>query len=134
MNLFLPMSLRLPQTPVEWLAEIMQAMDEACSSLRGTEESRCEPAEEMLYQMAPLLALRARGRPEQGPEAEWVIEAALPNVPEIPDSDESNAPLTGDPHLAFALGYLSTHVALGLIDEDHAAAVLDKLAGTLLGD
>jgi hypothetical protein len=46
-------------------------------------------------------------------------------VLENADPDDPESPLAGDPPLAFALGYLATHLALGLIEEDHAEAVLD---------
>jgi hypothetical protein len=116
---------KLPQKPAEWLAEITRALGEARDSIPETEGSRHPLTEETLYQLAPLLALRARGRPEAGPEAERVTEVALANVLENADPDDPDAPLADDPHLAFALGYLATHLALGLIDEDHAEALLD---------
>jgi hypothetical protein len=115
----------LPQKPAEWLSEITRALGEARDSIPETEDSRHPLTDETLYQLAPLLALRSRGRPEAGPEAERVTEVALANVLENADPDDPDAPLADDPHLAFALGYLATHLALGLIDEDHAEAVLD---------
>lgn len=116
---------KLPRRPAEWLAEITKSLGEARDSIPETEGSRHPLTEETLYQLAPLLALRARGRPEAGPEAERVTEVALANVLENSDPDDPDSPLADDPHLAFALGYLATHLALGLIDEDQAEALLD---------
>jgi len=116
---------KLPRKPAEWLAEITRAWGEARDSIPETEESRHPLTEETLYQLAPLLALRARGRPEEGEEATRVTEVALANVLENADPEDPDAPLAGDAPLAFALGYLATHLALGLIDEDQAEVVLD---------
>ena len=120
-----PMKPQLPRKPAEWLAEITRAMGEARDSIPETESSKHPLTEETLYQLAPLLALRARGRPEQGEEATRVTEVALANVLENADPEDPEAPLAGDPPLAFALGYLATHLALGLIDEDQAETLLD---------
>ena len=116
---------KLPRKPAEWLAEITKSLGEARDSIPETEGSRHPLTEETLYQLAPLLALRARGRPEAGPEAARVTVVALANVLENSDPDDPDSPLADDPHLAFALGYLATHLALGLIDEDQAEALLD---------
>jgi hypothetical protein len=72
--------------------------------------------------LAPLLALRARGRPK----AECVTEVALANVLENAHQDDPDAPLADDPNLAFALDYLTIPLALGVINDDYyAEAVLD---------
>ena len=83
---------KLPRKPAEWLAEITKSLGEARDSIPETEGSRHPLTEETLYQLAPLLALRARGRPEAGPEAERVTEVALANVLENSDPDDPRWP------------------------------------------
>ena len=99
---------RLPQNPVEWIEEIRDAMLDACDT------------EPNLFQLAPLEALKFRGRKTRGAEANRVIETALANY--VANSDQHG--LESRPMLSFVLCYVGAHLALDLLTEQDAEVIL----------
>ena len=73
-----------------------------------------------LFHLAPLVALKFRGRTTRGPEAKRVIETALANY--VANSDQHG--LQSRPMLAFVLCYVGAHLALDLLNEQDADVIL----------
>ena len=73
-----------------------------------------------LFHLAPLICLKFRGRKTRGAEAKRVIETALANY--VVNSDQHG--LKSRPMLAFALCYVGAHLALDLLNEQDADAIL----------
>ncbi len=71
-------------------------------------------------------------KPEvQGPEAERVTKTALANYVVNSDPDGVDHGLKDRPMLAFALCYVAAHLALDLLDERQADAILTYCEGHL---
>ena len=77
-----------------------------------------------LFHLAPLVCLKFRGRKLKGSEADRVIETALANyvVNSSPEGIDHN--LKQRPLMGFVLCYVSAHLALKLLDEQQAEAIL----------
>lgn len=74
-----------------------------------------------LFHLAPLICLKFRGRKTRGPESKRVIETALANYV----ANEDSHGLKSRPMLAFVLCYLGAHLALNLLNEKDAEAILN---------
>src|ERR1700722_12676300 len=110
----------LPKTPAQWLKEIKLAIADAAEAapfgpLAGTEVTAAN-----LFHLAPLVCLKFRGRKLKGREANRVIKVALANY--IANSDDHG--LEHHPMMAFTLCYVAAHLALDLVDEEKADAIL----------
>ena len=121
----------LPMTPAAWLAEIKLAIADAQKTkpfgwLTGRRITNAN-----LFHLAPLVALKFRGRESRGPEAERVTETALANYVVNSDPDGIDHGLKAKPMLAFALCYIAAHLALDLLDERQADAILTYCEGHL---
>ncbi len=114
----------LPNTPAEWLAEIKLAIVDAKKTKPFGLLTGCRITDADLFHLAPLVALKFRGRELRGPEAERVTEIALTNYVVNSDPDGIDHGLKDRPMLAFALCYVSAHLALDLLDERPADAIL----------
>jgi hypothetical protein len=114
----------LPRTPAEWFKEIQLAMADASEAapfgpLVGTEVTAAN-----LFHLAPLVCLKFRGRKLKGREAERVTKVALANYVVNSDPEGINHGLEQRPMMAFTLCYVATHLALDLLDEKQAEAIL----------
>ncbi|MDP7205562.1 MAG: hypothetical protein QGH11_08340 [Pirellulaceae bacterium] len=114
----------LPTTPEEWLQEIKLAIADASDTkpfgiLTGHPITNAD-----LFHLAPLVALKFRGRKTKGPEAKRVTKTALANYVVNSDPDGIDHGLEAKPMLAFALCYVATHLALDLLDEQETEAIL----------
>jgi hypothetical protein len=113
------------RTPEGWLLEIRLAIKDA----RETEPFSTLTGERItdanLFHLAPLVCLKFRGRRLIGGEADRVTKVALANFVVNSDPDGVDHGLEAKPLLAFALCYVTAHLALDLIDEQHAEAILD---------
>jgi hypothetical protein len=78
-----------------------------------------------LFHLAPLVCLKFRGRKLVGREADRVTETALANFLVNSDPDGVDHGLESQPLLAFALCYVTAHLALDLVDEQQAEEVLN---------
>ena len=114
----------LPSTSAGWLAEIKSAIADAQGAnpfglLTGHTVTDAD-----LFHLAPLVALKFRGRRLRGPEAKRVTETALANYVVNSDPDGIDHGLEARPLLAFALCYVTAHLALDLLDERRAEVIL----------
>jgi hypothetical protein len=111
----------LPNTPTAWFAEIKLAIADA----RQTRPfSQLEITDANLFHLAPLVALKFRGRKIRGEEAKRVTETALANYVVNSDPDGIDHGLGARPILAFALCYVAAHLAIDLLDESQAEDIL----------
>jgi hypothetical protein len=115
----------LPSTPEGWLDEIRLAIKDA----RATKPSGILVGQRItdanLFHLAPLVCLKFRGRKLVGREADRVTETALANYVVNSDPDGIDHDLGSKPLLAFAVCYVTAHLALDLIDEGQAETILD---------
>jgi hypothetical protein len=115
----------LPSTPEGWLDEIRLAIKDA----RATKPSGIFVGQRItdanLFHLAPLVCLKSRGRKLVGREADRVTETALANYVVNSDPDGIDHDLGSKPLLAFAVCYVTAHLALDLIDEGQAETILD---------
>ncbi len=115
----------LMRTPEGWLLEIRLAIKDA----RATEPFSTVTGERItdanLFHLAPLVCLKFRGRKLLGGEADRVTETALANYIVNSDPDGVDHGLESKPLLAFAVCYVTAHLALGLVDEQKAEAILN---------
>ena len=118
------MKRRLPRTPAQWLKEIRLAIDDASEAMPFGEMVGVSITDANLFHLAPLVCLKFRGRKQSGPEAERVKEVALANYVVNSDPDGIDHGLESRPMLAFALCYVTAHLALDLLDEQEAEAIL----------
>jgi hypothetical protein len=118
------MSRPLPRTAAQWLTEIEAAIQDAREAksfavLTGTTLTDAD-----LYHLAPLVCLKFRGRKLTGPKARRVTETALANYVVNTDPEGSVRGLTLKPMLAFALCYVTAHLALDLLSEKRAEKIM----------
>jgi hypothetical protein len=115
----------LPRTPAEWLTEIQMAIADA---------RECEPisraigepiTDSNLFHLAPLVCLKFRGRKLTGREADRVTKVALANYVANSYPEGNDYGLEQRPLMAFALCYVTAHLALDLLDEQKAEAILN---------
>jgi hypothetical protein len=123
----------LPRTREGWLLEIRLATKDA----RETEPfGRLigEPVTDAdLFHLAPLVCLKFRGRKLTGREADRVTRVALANFVVNSDPEGVDHGLETRPLLAFALCYVTAHLALDLVDERDAEAILNHCEEHLEG-
>jgi hypothetical protein len=115
----------LPHTPAQWLKEIRLAIADACGA-RPFGRAVGEPITDANpFHLAPLVCLKFRGRKLTGREADRVTKVALANfvVNSAPEGGDHG--LESKPLLAFALCYVTAHLALDLVDERDAEAILN---------
>ena len=114
----------LSRTPVQWHKEIKLAIADATEAepfgpLVGTEIT---PAD--LFHLAPVVCLKFRGKKLKGREADRVTKVALANYVANSDPGGVDHGLEQRPLMAFTLCYVSAHLALDLVDEQEAEAIL----------
>jgi len=78
-----------------------------------------------LFHPAPLACLKFRDRKLVGREADRVTETALANYVVNSDHEGVDHGLETKPLMAFALCYVTAHLALDLVDEEKAEAILN---------
>src|ERR1022692_1351911 len=114
----------LPRTPAQWLKEIKLAIADAAGAapfgpLVGTEVTAAN-----LFHLAPVVCLKLRGRKLKGREEDRVIKVALANYVANSDPEGIDHGLEQRPLMAFTLCYVAAHLALDLVDEEKAEAIL----------
>lgn len=114
----------LPTTPTAWLQEIRAAIADASDAKPFGILTGHPITDAKLFHLAPLVCLKFRGRKTKGPEAKRVIKTALANYVVNSDPDGIDHGLRSKPRLAFALCYMAAHLALDLLNEQEAEAVL----------
>ena len=115
----------LMRTPEGWLLEIRLAIKDAREIDPFDRVIFRPPPDAELFRLAPHVCLKFRGRKPEGREADRVTEVALANFVANSDLEGVDHSLRARPLLAFAVCYVTAHLALGLIDEQRAEAILD---------
>ena len=115
----------LPQTPVQWLAEIQTAITDAKKTKFFGWLIFHRITNANLFHLAPLVCLKFRGRTQRGPEAKRVTEVALANYVVNSDPEGIDHGLERKPMMAFAVCYVAAHLALDLLNERQAEAILN---------
>jgi hypothetical protein len=115
----------LPRTPEGWLLEIRLAIMDA-REIEPFGRMIGQPITDAnLFHLAPLVCLKFRGRKLVGREADRVTETALANNVVNSDPEGVDHGLETKPLMAFALCYVTAHLALDLVDEEKAEAILN---------
>ena len=115
----------LPRTPAQWHKEINLAISDAAEAAPFGPMAGVEITPFNLFHLAPLICLKFRGKKQQGREAERVIKVALANYIANSDPEGIDHGLGQRPIMAFALCYVAAHLALDLVDEEKAQAILE---------
>jgi hypothetical protein len=114
----------LPRTPAQWLKEIRLAIADAADA-EPFGRAIGEPITDAnFFHLAPLVCLKFRGRKLKGPEADRVTKVALANYVVNTDPEGIDHGFEQQPMMAFALCYVAAHLALDLVDEQQAEAIL----------
>lgn len=115
----------LPLTPSQWLKEIRLAIADANEAKPFGQIIGESVTDANLFHLAPLVCLKFRGLEIKGPEAQRVTEVALANYVVNSDPEGMDHGLEQRPLMAFTLCYVAAHLALDLMDEMTAEAVLN---------
>ena len=115
----------LPRTPSQWHKEINLAISDASEATPFAPMVGTELTPTNLFHLAPVVCLTFRGKKQQGREAERVIKVALANYVANTEPKGSGPKLEQRPIMAFALCYVAAHLALDLVDEEKAQAILE---------
>jgi len=114
----------LPRTSDEWLKEIRLAIADACEATPFGRAIGGTITDANLFHLAPLVCLKFRGRKLKGKEAERVTKVALANYIANSNPEDIDHGLGQRPMMAFTLCYVTAHLALDLLDEEQAEAIL----------
>ena len=119
------MSRPIPRTVAGWFKEIswQSKMPDETEPFGPLTGERITDAN--LFHLAPLVCLKFRGRKLVGREADRVTETALANYVVNSDPEGVDHGLESKPLLAFAVCYVTAHLALDLVDEKRAEAILN---------
>lgn len=115
----------IPRTVTGWFKEITLAIADAREAKPFGKLIGQRITNANLFHLAPLVCLKFRGRKLVGREAKRVTETALANYVVNSDPEGVDHNLESKPLLAFAVCYVTAHLALDLIDEQKAEAILD---------
>jgi hypothetical protein len=114
----------LPKKPADWLKEIKLAIADALEAKPFGPLAGAEIRNADLFHLAPLVCLKFRGRKLKGREADRVTKVALANYVANTDPTGVDHGLEQRPLMAFTLCYVAAHLALELVDEQEAEAIL----------
>jgi hypothetical protein len=115
----------LPHTTEGWLLEIRLAIKDARDTEPFGKRTGQPITDANLFHLAPLVCLKFRGRKLVGREADRVTETALANYVVNSDPEGVDHGLESKPLLAFAVCYVAAHLAIDLLDEKRAEAILN---------
>jgi hypothetical protein len=119
------MSRPIPRRVSDWFDEIKLAIADAREAEPFGRLIGEQITDANLFHLAPLVCLKFRGRKLRGREAKRVTETALANYVVNSDPDGVDHGLESKSLLAFAVCYVTAHLALDLIDEKRAEAILN---------
>lgn len=115
----------LPRTNAQWLKEIRLAIADASETEPLGRAIGTPITDANLFHLAPLVCLKFRGKKLAGPEADRVIKTALANYVVNSDPEGFDHQLKLRPMMAFVLCYVAAHLALDLVTEAQAEAILN---------
>jgi hypothetical protein len=119
------MSRPIPRRVSDWFDEITLASADVRGSAPYGHQTNHRTSNANLFHLAPLVCLKFRGRKLVGKGADRVTETALANYVVNSDPDGVDHGLESKPLLAFAVCYVTAHLALDLVDEKRGEAILD---------
>jgi hypothetical protein len=119
------MSRPIPQSVSDWFDEIKLAIADAREAEPFGRLIGEQITDANLFHLAPLVCLKFRGRKLKGREAKRVTETALANYVVNSDPDRVDHGLESKPLLAFAVCYVTAHLALDVVDERQAEDILN---------
>jgi hypothetical protein len=114
----------LPKTPAQWHKEIKLAIADAADATPFAPLVGTEITADNLFHLAPVVCLKFRGKKLKGREADRVTKVALANYVANSDPEGIHHGLEQRPLMAFTLCYVTAHLALDLVDEEKAEAIL----------
>jgi hypothetical protein len=124
--LFLPRRRRSTIPPCRNIAWVNLVDDDPVNEIEQFSPLTDEPITDAnLFHLAPVVCLKFRDRKLVGREADRVTETALANYVVNSDPDRMDQGLESKPLLAFAVCYVIGHLALDLVDEKQAEAILN---------
>ena len=115
----------VPRSVAGWFKEIKLAIADAREAEPFGQLIGQPITDANLFHLAPLVCLKFRVRKLVGREADPVTETALADYVVNSDPDEVDHGLESKPLLAFAVCYVTAHLALDLVDEKRAEAILN---------
>ena len=115
----------VPRTVPGWFEEIKLAIDDAQEAEPFGGLIGQPVTDASLFHLAPLVWLKFRGKKLAGREADRVTEMALANYVVNSDPERVDHGLEAKPMLAFAVCYVTAHLALDFVDETRAEAILN---------
>ena len=121
----------MPRSPAQWLKEIKLAIADAAGAEPFAPLVGTEITDANLFHLAPVVCLKFRGKKLKGREADRVIKVALANYVANSDPEGVDHGLEQRPLMAFTLCYVAAHLALDLVDEEKAQAILTYCEGHL---
>ena len=114
----------LPRTPIQWLKEIRLAIADAAHAKPFGRAIGETVTDANLFHLAPLVCLKFRGHKLKGREADRVTKVALANYVVNNDPEGIDHGFEQQSMMAFALSYVAAHLALDLLNEQQAEAIL----------
>ena len=114
----------LPNSPKDWIAEIVCAYQDAAETIPFGPLVGEELTENELFHFAPLVCLKRRNIKETPKNIKVATDAALSTYvanQELHGSSLSNS------IMAFSLCYIASHYALSLIDERESENILNHI-------
>jgi hypothetical protein len=123
----------LPRKPAEWLEEIKLAIADAAKAKPFGPLAGTDVTDTKMFHLVPLVCLKFRGRRLKGQEANRVTKVALANYVANSDPGGVDHGLRHRPMMAFTLCYVAAHLALDLLDEREAEAILVYCENHLVG-
>ncbi len=115
----------MPRTPEGWLLEIRPAIRDAREAKPFGRLIGQPITDANLFHLAPLVCLKFRGRKLVGREADRVTKTALANYVVNSNPEGTDHGLESKPLLAFAVCYVTAHLALSLVDERQAETIVN---------
>ena len=115
----------VPRTVPGWFKEIELAVADARAAGPFGESIGQPVTDANLFHLAPLICLKFRGRKLLGRRGESSHGNGAANYVVNSDPDGVDHGLESKPLLAFAVCYVTAHLALDLIDEKRAEAILN---------
>lgn len=122
------MPVKVPQSPKEWLTEIVCAYRDAAEAIPFGPAVGAELTEKELFHLAPLVCLKRRGIKRTRKNQKNVTEAALSTYIA---NEEVHGASQLNPIMAFSLCYIAGHYALSLVDENEAEEILNFVEARL---
>ena len=121
----------LPTSIAEWLVEIALAWMDAAESKPHGPKAVVKITDALMFHLAPMVALKFRGKKLTGKKAEDITKTALANYVVNTAHDTRTKGVSAQPKMSFALVYVAAHFAMDLVTEDMAHEILACCEATL---